>query len=122
MPKTYTAGLTGAILTCSIVPRSFSRTIESAVEMTAVIIAIYAMSPGTRNNVLRSCGLYQTRGSSATGGVTAMAVFWSADTSRDDRLGIAHDRRRSVGVLAVDDDLHARRPVILDIAAVAVRG
>ena len=37
---------------------------------------------------------------------------------RDDRLGVAHHRRRSVGVLAVDDDLHARRPVILDIAAV----
>ena len=30
----------GAIRTCSIVPDSFSRTIESAVEVTAVIIAM----------------------------------------------------------------------------------
>ena len=32
--------LIGAIRTCSIVPRSFSRTIESAVEMMAVIVAM----------------------------------------------------------------------------------
>ena len=32
--------LSGAIRTCSIVPRSFSRTIDSAVETTAVIIAM----------------------------------------------------------------------------------
>ena len=38
LPITYVAGLTGDILTCSIVPRSFTRTIESAVEITAVII------------------------------------------------------------------------------------
>ena len=40
LPTTYAAGLTGDIRTCSIVPRSFSRTTESAVEMTAVIIAM----------------------------------------------------------------------------------
>ena len=55
----------GAIRTCSIVPRSFSRTIDSAVETTAVIIEINAISPGTRKTVLRSSGLYQTRGSTA---------------------------------------------------------
>ena len=38
LPAINAAGPTGAILTCSIVPRSFSRTMESAVEMTAVII------------------------------------------------------------------------------------
>ena len=49
------------------VPRSFSRTTDSAVETTAVIIAMNAMSPGTRKSVLRSCGLYQMRGSSVSG-------------------------------------------------------
>ena len=36
----------GAIRTCSLVPRSFSRTIDSAVETTAVIIPMNAMRPG----------------------------------------------------------------------------
>src|SRR5262245_16881859 len=60
--------LRGAIRICSIVPRSFSRTTESAVETTAVIIARYAISPGTRKSVLRSWGLYQMRGSTRMGG------------------------------------------------------
>ena len=34
------AASSGAIRTCSIVPRSFSRTIDSAVDTTAVIIAM----------------------------------------------------------------------------------
>ena len=34
----YGSGLSGAMRTCSIVPRSFSRTTDSAVETTAVII------------------------------------------------------------------------------------
>ena len=38
LPRMYATGPTGAIRTCSIVPRSFSRTTDSAVEMTAVII------------------------------------------------------------------------------------
>jgi hypothetical protein len=50
------------------VPRSFSRTTDSAVDTTAVIIEMYAISPGTRNSVLRSCGLYQMRGSTLTRG------------------------------------------------------
>src|SRR5579871_6083071 len=57
----------GAMRTCSIVPRSFSRTIDRAVEMTAVIIEMNAMSPGTRNTVLLSSGLYQTRGTTVMG-------------------------------------------------------
>ena len=40
---------------------------------TAVIIAKYAMSPGTRNSVLRSSGLYQIRGSVLTRGPTGDA-------------------------------------------------
>ena len=67
MPITKLVEPIGAMRTCSIVPRSFSRTTDSAVEMTAVIIAMYAMSPGTRNSVLRSSGLYQTRGSTEIG-------------------------------------------------------
>ena len=38
LPMMYGSGLIGAIRTCSIVPRSFSRTTESAVDTTAVII------------------------------------------------------------------------------------
>ena len=70
-PTTNDAAPSGAMRTCSMVPRSFSRTTESAVETTAVIIAMYAMRPGTRNNVLRSSGLYQTRGSTEMSGTAA---------------------------------------------------
>ena len=72
-PRMYATGPTGAILTCSIVPRSFSRTTERAVETTAVIIEMYAIRPGTRNRALRSCGLYQMRGSTITTGVGSRA-------------------------------------------------
>ncbi len=71
LPTTNANVSIGAIRTCSIVPLSFSRTIESAVEMTAVIIKMYAISPGTRNSVLRSSGLYQMRGSTHTIGPAA---------------------------------------------------
>ena len=60
--------LIGAIRTCSHVPRSFSRTIASAVDTAPVIMPMNAMRPGTRNSVLSSCGLYQMRGSADTGG------------------------------------------------------
>ena len=40
LPTTNGSVPIGAMRTCSIVPRSFSRTIESAVETTAVIIAM----------------------------------------------------------------------------------
>ena len=38
LPRMYGSGLSGAIRTCSMVPRSFSRTTDSAVDTTAVII------------------------------------------------------------------------------------
>ena len=44
------------------VPRSFSRTTESAVASTAVSISSTPIRPGTRNRVELSSGLYQTRG------------------------------------------------------------
>ena len=40
LPSTNDKALIGAIRTCSIVPRSFSRTMESAVETTDVIITM----------------------------------------------------------------------------------
>ena len=40
LPTTKLVAPSGAIRTCSMVPRSFSRTIESAVEITALIIAM----------------------------------------------------------------------------------
>ena len=64
-PTTNASVEIGAIRTCSIVPLSFSRTMDSAVEITAVIIEMNAIRPGTRKTVLRSSGLYQTRGSTA---------------------------------------------------------
>ena len=39
-PRTYGTGPIGDIRTCSIVPASFSRTIDSAVETTAVSMAM----------------------------------------------------------------------------------
>jgi hypothetical protein len=62
-PTTYDTVLMGAMRTCSHVPRSFSRTIESDVEITPLIITMNPIKPGTRNNVLLSSGLYQMRGS-----------------------------------------------------------
>ena len=40
LPMMYGSGPIGAIRTCSMVPRSFSRTTDSAVDTTAVIIAM----------------------------------------------------------------------------------
>ena len=105
------SGPIGAIRICSIVPRSFSRTTDSAVETTAVIIEMKAIRPGTRKSVLRSCGLYQMRGSRVSGGAPAASLLPRWPGARrmslgDDRLRVAHDRGGGVGVVAVDDDLH----------------
>src|SRR5439155_26632621 len=67
LPRTNEAASSGAMRTCSIVPRSFSRTTDSAVDRTAVSIEMYAIRPGTRNSALRSSGLYHTRGSTVSG-------------------------------------------------------
>ena len=40
LPSTKDKALIGAIRTCSIVPRSFSRTIDTAVDTTAVIMTM----------------------------------------------------------------------------------
>ena len=53
-------------------------TIEIAVEMTAVIMRMYAINPGTRNSALRSSGLYQIRGSTDSNGGGAAAPGASA--------------------------------------------
>ena len=65
------------------------------------------MSPGTRKSVLRSSGLYQMRGSTASGAgrTTARRRQLGADGTQE--VGrIAEHRRGRVGVVAVDDDLH----------------
>src|SRR5262249_2951222 len=67
-PMMYDVVPSGAMRTCSIVPRSFSRTTESEVDTTDDIMPMYAMSPGTRKSALRSSGLYQTRGSTLSAG------------------------------------------------------
>ena len=82
MPITNGKVPIGAIRTCSSVPDSFSRTIESAVDATAVIIAMYAISPGTRNSVLRSSGLYQMRGSTRSGDSTSTRPDRAVPASR----------------------------------------
>src|SRR5688572_32981067 len=67
LPTMYAPVPSGAIRTCSMVPRSFSRTTDSDVETTAEIMPMYAMRPGMRNTALLSCGLYQTRDSTLIG-------------------------------------------------------
>ena len=69
------------------VPRSFSRTTDSAVDTTAVSISRKPMRPGTRNCVDSSSGLNSTRGSTASGGPTPLrcrariAAFCSATSA-----------------------------------------
>ncbi len=60
--------------TCSQVPRSFSRTTDSAVEIAPVIIPMKPIRPGTRNSALFSSGLNQMRGSAFTGGVSVSPI------------------------------------------------
>ena len=59
--------VTGLTRICSIVPRSFSRTTESAVATVPTSISRNPMMPGIRNRELSSVGLYQTRGSRRMG-------------------------------------------------------
>ena len=62
------------------VPRSHSRAIVSAVSMAAMIDMITAMRPGTIMLRLASVGLYQMRGSVATG----ITTCWpDSSTSRE---------------------------------------
>ena len=63
LPSTNDSALSGAILTCSIVPRSFSRTIDSDVDSTDVIADDVGDETGNENSVLRSWGCTQTLGS-----------------------------------------------------------
>ena len=63
LPSIRLSGLTGETSICSIVFRSFSLTIESAVAITPVIAKMKAISPGTRNFALFISGLYQIRAS-----------------------------------------------------------
>ncbi len=94
------------------VPRSFSRTTERAVDSTAVSIMMKPMSPGTRKRVDFSSGLYQTRGSYPIGTASivppaasrASAAFAAA--TRPD--GVAEHRGGRVGVAPVEEQLDLR--------------
>ena len=59
--------------------------------------------------MLRSSGLYQMRGSTPTSAARAAARRAGRDASREHRVDVAEHRRRRVGVVAVDDDLHLGR-------------
>jgi hypothetical protein len=54
LPMMYAPVPSGAIRTCSIVPRSFSRTTDNDVDTTDEIMPMYAMRPGMRKSALRS--------------------------------------------------------------------
>ena len=71
----------GETAICSMVPRSFSRTMEKAVEVVRMTMRMKAINPGRRNRALLSSGLYQTRTSVARGSVTPPAPRRSSASS-----------------------------------------
>ena len=62
MPRISSSGRIGVTMSCSIVPISFSRTIESAVSMVVRICRMNPMSAGTMKFAETMSGLYHTRG------------------------------------------------------------
>ena len=80
------AGFTGETMICSMVWRSFSRTIEREVATTAESIMSIATSPGTRNLALCTSGLNQMRGSSITAGTTGGRPALARASSRTLRV------------------------------------
>ena len=105
LPTTNASVEMGAIRTCSIVPRSFSRTIDSAVEITAVIIEMNAMRPGTRKT--RAPKLRVVPDARLDADERRLQAAWPTTPTRlsQDGRDVAEHRRRGVGVVAVDDDL-----------------
>ena len=61
LPIIISSGRIGDTRICSMVPRSFSLTMLSAVRIAPTIIMMTAMTPGTMKLTLFSSGLYQTR-------------------------------------------------------------
>ena len=74
-------GLSEETLSWSMVPRSFSRTTEKAVETVTMTMRMKAIRPGMRNMALRSSGLYQTRTSVARGMATSVRPRLSSASS-----------------------------------------
>ncbi len=77
--------------------------------------------------MLRSCGLYQTRGSNPIRAAECRRAPGARDRGQQLRAGLLHDRRgvadhgrRRVGVVAVDDHLHPHRHPTRQVAAVTV--
>ncbi len=99
------------------VPRSFSRTTEKAVDVVRMTMRMKAMRPGTRNWALRSSGLYQTRTSVFEGKRQAAGAAAGQRFQRDplrvaleDGGGVARGRRPAHGVRAVDEELDRGAP------------
>ena len=76
------AGRAGETISCSMVPRSFSRTIESEVATTAASIISMPVRPGTRNLALLSSALNQMRGSGRITGMAGGSPACSSSASR----------------------------------------
>src|SRR3989304_3205922 len=95
---------TGVAASCSMVPRSHSRAIVSEDSIAATTIITTAISPGTIMLLLFSSSLYQTRLSVLTG---------AASVVEGDGGG--------VGVAAVHQRLHRRRPARAEVAREARR-
>ncbi len=67
LPNNNSKDLVGETYICSMVPRSFSLTIEREIDITAVITRIIAISPGIKNSVDFNSGLNQNTGSRSMG-------------------------------------------------------
>src|SRR5262245_25442129 len=79
LPTIISNGRIGDTRICSIVPRSFSLTMLSAVRMAPTIIMITAMMPGTMKLTLLSSALYQTRLFTSIGAVATDVAGAAAD-------------------------------------------
>ena len=112
-PTISSSGCTGETVSCSMVPRSFSRTMERAVDMTADIMRMRTISPGTRKLALRSSGLKSTRGRKSMvdlhprhAGPLQGTHECALRVVGGQRLHVADCRGRGVPVGAVNDGLH----------------
>ena len=117
MPRINSPPRTGVAMSCSIVPRSHSRATVSEVNSAAMTIMMTAISPGTMKFFDSRSALNQTRGRTSRGVCTrgpARALELphrhGQRILRHQRLGVADGQRGGVGVAAVDEELHRRRP------------
>ena len=82
LPTTSSHGRMGVTMSCSIVPRSRSRTIAVAVRMEVMANRIMPITPGIMKYELTRSGLYQTRVRTSSGG-------WKFSTSMPERASFS---------------------------------